>query len=363
MRLLRLRRAIGARLWRWFPPGAPPASETPIERYRRLGASIGDGTRLIGRLDGVNPHLIRIGRYCVLGASSAVLSHCPVRGARGVEIDDHVWIGYGALVLPGVRIGTCSIVGAGAVVTRDVPPRSVVAGSPARVLRMLEEREVGRLVSDLESGRAIGHDPGVERHAMVGPGHLWRQKREFQFDFLRRVGLEPRHRLLDLGCGTLRGGIPLIEYLEPGRYTGIEVRAEVLEQGRRELAEAGLESRRPDLRVCADLAQLSLEVRFDFVWAFSVLIHMDDEVATGALEFAARHLEPAGQMFANVNAGSAPDRIWQGFPVVTRPLRFYEDLATRAGLRVEPLGTLRELGHASGEAAADAQVMLRFVRK
>jgi acetyltransferase-like isoleucine patch superfamily enzyme len=56
--------------------------------------------------------------------------------ARGrVQIEDDCWIGGGATVLAGVRIGRGSVVGAGSVVVRDVPPQSVVAGVPARVLR------------------------------------------------------------------------------------------------------------------------------------------------------------------------------------------------------------------------------------
>jgi acetyltransferase-like isoleucine patch superfamily enzyme len=51
-----------------------------------------------------------------------------------VVIRDNCYIGYGTIVLPGVTIGPDSIVGAGSVVTRDVPPRTVVAGVPARPL-------------------------------------------------------------------------------------------------------------------------------------------------------------------------------------------------------------------------------------
>ncbi len=54
-----------------------------------------------------------------------------------VEICDRAWIGGGAVLCPGVSVGEGATVGAGAVVTRDVPPRVVVAGNPARVIREL----------------------------------------------------------------------------------------------------------------------------------------------------------------------------------------------------------------------------------
>ena len=69
------------------------------------------------------------------------------------------------------------------------------------------------------------------RHSLVGPPKLWKLKRDFQINFLKNAGLEPQHYLLDIGCGTLRGGIPLIDYLNVGNYTGIERRRKVLEEG------------------------------------------------------------------------------------------------------------------------------------
>jgi virginiamycin A acetyltransferase len=59
-----------------------------------------------------------------------------------------VWIGHGALILPGARIGSGAIIGAGAVVAGQVQPFSVVAGNPARVVRMrFSEAEVARLLA------------------------------------------------------------------------------------------------------------------------------------------------------------------------------------------------------------------------
>jgi acetyltransferase-like isoleucine patch superfamily enzyme len=56
---------------------------------------------------------------------------------RGIEIADGAWIGAGAAILDGVRVGRGAVVGANAVVTHDVPPHTVVVGSPARVARDL----------------------------------------------------------------------------------------------------------------------------------------------------------------------------------------------------------------------------------
>jgi maltose O-acetyltransferase len=57
--------------------------------------------------------------------------------AEPIVIGDNAWLGGGAIVLPGVRVGTDTVVGAGAVVTRDLPDRVVAVGNPARIIRRL----------------------------------------------------------------------------------------------------------------------------------------------------------------------------------------------------------------------------------
>ncbi len=61
--------------------------------------------------------------------------------ARPIAIERNVWIAAGATVIGGVTVGENSVVAAGSVVTRDVPPNTLVAGNPARVVRPLEEPE------------------------------------------------------------------------------------------------------------------------------------------------------------------------------------------------------------------------------
>lgn len=58
-----------------------------------------------------------------------------------VHIEDHVWIGSNVVILPGVTIGKNSVIGAGSVVTRDIPPDVVAVGNPCRVLRPITQRD------------------------------------------------------------------------------------------------------------------------------------------------------------------------------------------------------------------------------
>lgn len=87
--------------------------------------------------------LIRIGADCHLGPYTNIIDnayheiedHLTMPPSRPVIIGDNVWIGTRVIILPGVTIGDRAVIGAGSVVTKDVPPRSVAAGNPARVLR------------------------------------------------------------------------------------------------------------------------------------------------------------------------------------------------------------------------------------
>ena len=66
--------------------------------------------------------------------SEETMRHADILSAP-IVLEDDVWIGAGAIVLPGVTVGEGAIVAAGAVVTRNVPPRTIVAGIPASVVR------------------------------------------------------------------------------------------------------------------------------------------------------------------------------------------------------------------------------------
>jgi SAM-dependent methyltransferase len=202
----------------------------------------------------------------------------------------------------------------------------------------------------------------AQRHSLVGRSDLWPMKRAFQIDFLRRQGLRPGHKVLDIGCGSLRGGAALIAYLEPRGYSGIDVRESVLAEARQELLREKLLAKQPELVLATDMMNLDLKRRFDVLWAFSVLFHLADPILDACFFMAARHLQPEGVFFANVIAGEGTPGEWHGFPVAPRTLETYRALALRHGLHVRVIGTLGELGHHSGDASQDSQCMLAFSR-
>ncbi|MFQ5604458.1 MAG: class I SAM-dependent methyltransferase [bacterium] len=206
-------------------------------------------------------------------------------------------------------------------------------------------------------------DATERRHALVGPPELWKMKRDFQIHFLKRVGLQPQHFLLDIGCGTLRGGIPIIQYLDPGHYFGIESREEVLTEGQRELVSFKLTSKEPRLICEGDFSSINLKQTFDFVWAFSVFIHMTDDIVQHCLKFVEQHLKMAGAFYANVNIGENNRGNWQGFPVVYRPLEFYQEICINCHLRVQDIGSLADYGHRTKFKAQNDQRILKITRQ
>ncbi len=102
---------------------------------------------LSAKFDRRNPRGVHIGERTYVALEAMVLTHDRTRGVYAdTIIERHCFLGARCLVLPGVRIGEGSIVGAGAVVTRDVPPRSVVVGNPAEVIASdVNTREYGRI--------------------------------------------------------------------------------------------------------------------------------------------------------------------------------------------------------------------------
>lgn len=144
------------------------AEQAPVKKMRRMGIAHLSGirniavsirrlflTRVMGmdihptvqmsmscKLDRNFPVGVHIGAHSYLAFESRILCHDRTRGLYvHTRIGKNCFIGGRSMILPGVEIGDNSVIGAGSIVTKSVPPRSLVAGNPAKVIR--ENIEVG----------------------------------------------------------------------------------------------------------------------------------------------------------------------------------------------------------------------------
>jgi maltose O-acetyltransferase len=144
------------------------SAESRLTLLRRFCGSVGDGTVIRSPFACDYGYNIQLGRNAFINFNCVFLDCAPIEigdnlqmgpavqlytaahpleadvrrsgleYARPIRIGHDVWIGGGAIILPGVTIGDCSVIGAGSLVTRDVPAAKVVAGNPARMIRTLD---------------------------------------------------------------------------------------------------------------------------------------------------------------------------------------------------------------------------------
>ncbi len=130
----------------------PVGSKFRIFLQKRRGVKIGKNVFFGGGciLDYVRPDLITLEDEISLAGEVLILTHSNAMGElievlgdkwktiAPVTIKRNAWIGMRSIILPGVTVGECAIVAAGSVVTKDVPPYTLVGGAPAKEIRKLK---------------------------------------------------------------------------------------------------------------------------------------------------------------------------------------------------------------------------------
>jgi SAM-dependent methyltransferase len=137
-------------------------------------------------------------------------------------------------------------------------------------------------------------------------GGLWEEIGLLQFDFLKKQGLLPEHRFLDVGCGSLRGGIHFIQYLNTGNYFGLDVNASLIEAGKLELAAINCIEKQPNLLVNDKFEFSKFGVQLDFALAFSVFSHLFSNQIGRCLVEVEKVLNPQGAFFATFFQAPSP---------------------------------------------------------
>lgn len=130
-------------------------------------------------------------------------------------------------------------------------------------------------------------------------GGMWDVVGPFQLAYLRTAGLKPHHSLLDIGCGSLRGGLHIIRYLEPGKYTGTDISPELLKAAHRFLAQDSLADKSPRLNLVKDFRFREVAgQKFDFIQAFGVFTDIPKGLVGECLSNLAGLMAPGGVFYA-----------------------------------------------------------------
>ncbi len=205
----------------------------------------------------------------------------------------------------------------------------IAAGLIRRVRRHIKRR----LRGDLRAGDA-------HHRAYVGPPGRYDRMGRLQLETMIRLGLRPHHRLLDIGCGSLRAGKRLIPYLDTGRYFGIEPNEWLVKEGiEKEVGARLMERKRPRFHSDADFTLTAFDERFDFMIAQSIFSHASPAQIERCLAQARLALAERGILAANFleaeqdYAGTE----WVYPDCCGYTLGFFERAAARHGLGCERL--------------------------
>lgn len=198
---------------------------------------------------------------------------------------------------------------------------------------------------------ALGHRAYV--------GGRWNEIGRLTFGFLRRRGLEREDVLLDIGCGSLRVGVHLIAWLDPGHYLGIDAEDALIRAGiRDELDPTVYATRRPEFVVSADFAFDRFTRQPDVALAQSLFTHLAPVDIDRCLDRLARTMAPGGVLYATYFRGPAACEVPTGPSHPHRrfvyPAAFMAERAAALGWSVEQIGPW---GHPRG------QEMLCFRRR
>lgn len=129
-------------------------------------------------------------------------------------------------------------------------------------------------------------------------GGLWGELGPLQCDFLKAQGLMPFHKLLDVGCGCLRGCLHYIKYLEEGNYCGLDVNSSLIQAGMLEIEEAGLADKHPRLIVDDQFRVDKFGETFDFMVSVSLFTHLPMNIIVRCLSMVRKHLKPGGTYYS-----------------------------------------------------------------
>lgn len=167
-------------------------------------------------------------------------------------------------------------------------------------------------------------------------GGMWEQIGRLQFEFLVASGLTPDKTILDIGCGTLRGGRHFIAYLAAERYTGFDISANAIEAAMRLVQKEGLDGNSPVL-LLNDTKRLDFTLfpgkTFDFLLAHSVFSHLPPDSIEECFRNIGTVMHAHSLFFFTFIPGDRPARV--DLKSFQYPFGYFERAAERHGFEIE----------------------------
>lgn len=192
-------------------------------------------------------------------------------------------------------------------------------------------------------------------------GGLWDEIGRLQLDFLIKEGLKPEHKLLDIGCGCLRGGLHFIRFLDAGNYYGLDINESLIEAGKVEVQGTGLDHKEPKLLVDEYFSIGKFETKFDLMIAVSLFTHLSFNMIVRCLTRVRENLLPQGVFYSSFfqapfPANLEPIRQHPG-GILTRydsnPFHYSgEELACAANLAKLEMDVIGDWGHPRNQQMA-----------
>ena len=184
---------------------------------------------------------------------------------------------------------------------------------------------------------------------LVGPLGVWPLLQQYQFNALVRLGLQPHHSMIDIGCGPITVGARLIPYLDNGNYVGVDAFPEPLVEAYRHIVKHSLAHKNPTLIYSSSFGRNELGDRqFDYIWVSQLSYHLTEAQMAQLFEQVRSMMRRTSVFLMDVldpDMDIEPGAVWRGFPYHVRPFAFYEAMAQRLALSVEGQGSIREYGY------------------
>ena len=175
--------------------------------------------------------------------------------------------------------------------------------NPGRIIPFLKKYFTFKRIAASSKGHLDYYGKLVDLKAQTNPDlavgstskDSWLSIGELQFNYLVKHGLQPNHHFLDLGCGNLRAGWRIIDYLEGAKYTGVDISSEIIRAAAKTLVDKELMPKRPYLYLVGDThLEFLPSGYFDVVHAHSVYTHCPEEVIRSSMLGVKRVLRPEG---------------------------------------------------------------------